>query len=286
VNPRAAAIAELVLWIGYLHWHFRTRGRVAPPEPIIKNFHNIECRAAVLAFDLTEPVLDAQEGSPTRGQPVTRWDGRTVKKHPVTGEDVPDETARVPLLSYVNPRPADWPEADFIVGNPPFIGTARMRDALGSWLGVGNDPVYTKSRCFAPFPFPTATEAQQTRIRDLVERLDAHRKRQPRKNSAPRTRPFGVRWQSVAATPLWQERSDAAGSPRRARAEPAPSPPAPPAHPKAASLPPHSIALTAKEREIPEHGLVTVLRQLHDDLAAAVAEASALPPTATDDATS
>jgi hypothetical protein len=70
-------------------------------------------------------VLDAS------GQPVTRWDGRTMKKHPVTGEDVPDETARVPLRSYVNPRPADWPESDFIVGNPPFIGTARMRDALG-----------------------------------------------------------------------------------------------------------------------------------------------------------
>ena len=27
INPRAAAIAELVLWIGYLQWHFRTRGQ-------------------------------------------------------------------------------------------------------------------------------------------------------------------------------------------------------------------------------------------------------------------
>ena len=125
VNPRAAAIAELVLWIGYLQWHFRTRGRVAPPEPIIKAFRNIECRDAVLAFDRTAPVLDAE------GRPVTRWDGRMTKAHPVTGEEVPDETARVPLLAYENPRPAAWPEADFIVGNPPFIGTARMRDALG-----------------------------------------------------------------------------------------------------------------------------------------------------------
>lgn len=124
VNPRAAAIAELVLWIGYLQWHFRTRGRVAPPEPIIKNFHNIENRDAVLAYDRTEPVLDGQ------GQPVTRWDGRTMKKHPVTGEDVPDETARVPLLSYVNPRPAEWPQADFIVGNPPYIGVRRLRTTI------------------------------------------------------------------------------------------------------------------------------------------------------------
>ncbi len=125
VNPRAAAIAELVLWIGYLQWHFRTRGRVTPPEPIIKNFHNIECRDAVLAWDRFEPVLDDQ------GKPVTRWDGRTTKKHPVTGEDVPDDTKRVPLLNYVNPRPAEWPQADFIVGNPPFIGKGKVRDALG-----------------------------------------------------------------------------------------------------------------------------------------------------------
>lgn len=125
VNPRAAAIAELVLWIGYLQWHFRTRGRVAPPEPIIKNFHNIECRDAVLAWDATKPMLDAH------GQLVTRWDGRTMKTHPVTGEDVPDETVRVPLLSYVNARPAIWPQAEFIVGNPPFIGSKRMRECLG-----------------------------------------------------------------------------------------------------------------------------------------------------------
>ena len=125
VNPRAAAIAELVLWIGYLQWHFRTRGRVTPPEPIIKNFRNIECRDAVLAYDRTAPTLYAS------GQPVTRWDGRTMKKHPVTGEDVPDETARVPLLDYVNPRPAEWPQSDFIVGNPPFIGAKYMRDSLG-----------------------------------------------------------------------------------------------------------------------------------------------------------
>jgi type II restriction/modification system DNA methylase subunit YeeA len=51
INPRAAAIAELVLWIGYLQWHFRTHGRVNPPEPVIKNFKNIECRDAVLSGD-------------------------------------------------------------------------------------------------------------------------------------------------------------------------------------------------------------------------------------------
>ncbi len=38
INPRAVAIAELVLWIGYLQWHFRTRGRTMPAEPVLKIF--------------------------------------------------------------------------------------------------------------------------------------------------------------------------------------------------------------------------------------------------------
>ena len=60
VNPWAAAIAELVLWIGYLQWHLRTRGDAAGlPEPILRNLHNIECRDAVLAWDAVEPLLDA-----------------------------------------------------------------------------------------------------------------------------------------------------------------------------------------------------------------------------------
>jgi hypothetical protein len=42
-------------------------------------------------------------------------------------------------------------------------------------------------------------------------------------------------------------------------------------------------ALTAKEQVTHEEGLVSVLRQLHDDLDAAVASAYGLPVTATDD---
>jgi hypothetical protein len=66
LNPRAAAIADLVLWIGYLQWHFRTRGEAIPQEPVLKKFHNIEHRDAVLEYDSVEPVTDAS------GQPVTR----------------------------------------------------------------------------------------------------------------------------------------------------------------------------------------------------------------------
>ncbi len=125
INPRAAEIAEMVLWIGYLQWHFRTRGHVMPPQPVLKDFHNIECRDAVLAYERVEFVTDE------RGVPLTRWDGITTKQHPVTGQDVPDESARIPLERYVRPRIAAWPATDFVVGNPPFIGNKRMRAALG-----------------------------------------------------------------------------------------------------------------------------------------------------------
>jgi hypothetical protein len=48
----------------------------------------------------------------------------------------------------------------------------------GGRMGVGNDPRYISDSVFLPFPFPDCTEDQKQAIRDLAERLDAHRKRQ------------------------------------------------------------------------------------------------------------
>lgn len=94
-NRRAVAIADLVLWIGHLQWHFRTRG-IAPREPILERLDHIYKRDAVLNWD---------------GWPVPQWrDGR---------EALP------------NPRRPEWPEAEFIVGNPPFIGGKDLRARLG-----------------------------------------------------------------------------------------------------------------------------------------------------------
>jgi hypothetical protein len=125
INPRAAEIAELVLWIGYLQWHFRTSGDARPPIPVLRAFKNIVCKDAVLEYDAVKPVIDKA------GQPVTRWDGVTMKIHPVTGLEVPDETAQVQELEYINARRATWTDADFVVGNPPFIGAGPMRATLG-----------------------------------------------------------------------------------------------------------------------------------------------------------
>ncbi len=95
LNPRAAAIAELVLWIGHLQWHVRTKGG-EPNEPILHAFHNIKAMDAVLTWD---------------GAPLPRFQA---------GRE-----------TYPNPRRPKWPEADFIVGNPPFIGGKDIRARMG-----------------------------------------------------------------------------------------------------------------------------------------------------------
>jgi hypothetical protein len=106
INPRAAAIAELVLWIGYLQWHFRTKGG-QPEPPILKKFKNIEEKNAVLTWD-GYPALQVIDGKE----------------------------------AYPNPKRPTWPEAEFIVGNPPFIGgkdiRGRLGDALAEALWVAN----------------------------------------------------------------------------------------------------------------------------------------------------
>jgi SAM-dependent methyltransferase len=109
INPRAAAIAELVLWIGYLQWHFRIKGGM-PGEPILRAFHNIIVRDAIL--EATRVLRRHDDGTPVV---VIDTDGRQVEAY-----------------SYDNPRRPDWPDAEFIVGNPPFIGKGEpMREALG-----------------------------------------------------------------------------------------------------------------------------------------------------------
>jgi hypothetical protein len=126
LNPHAAAITDLVLWIGYLQWYFRTWGASStPPEPVINRFHNIEYRDALLSWDSIDAVVDAA------GKSVTQWDGVTRKRHPVTGEEVPDEAARRTVWKYNGAKRADWPSADFIVGNPPFLGNWRIRGEMG-----------------------------------------------------------------------------------------------------------------------------------------------------------
>ncbi|MBA2918710.1 class I SAM-dependent DNA methyltransferase [Sphingomonas sp. MAH-20] len=93
LNPRAAAIAELVLWLGYLQWQLRNGGAIS--DPVLERLDNIKALDAVLAHDPERPKSDG------------------------SGTELP------------NPRRPEWPEADYIVGNPPFIGGKDIRARLG-----------------------------------------------------------------------------------------------------------------------------------------------------------
>ena len=126
INPRAAAIAQLVLWIGYLQWHFRVNGEGRmPTEPVLRDVRTIENRDALIDWDKRVRAIDES------GKPLTRWDGETMKLHPVTRKKVPDDDAKVEVWRYVNPKAAKWPKADFIVGNPPYIGVRKINQRLG-----------------------------------------------------------------------------------------------------------------------------------------------------------
>ncbi|WP_209348162.1 DNA methyltransferase [Pontixanthobacter sp. CEM42] len=125
INPRAVPIADLVLWIGFLKWQLRTVEVKDLPEPILHAYGTVKQQDAILAYDKQE-LLRNEDGTP-----MTRWDGETMKLHPITGEEIPDPDAQMELYTYENPRRADWPEVEFIVGNPPFIGGKDMRAELG-----------------------------------------------------------------------------------------------------------------------------------------------------------
>ncbi len=106
LNPRAAAIAELVIWIGALQQHYRIK-KEHPPEPILKAFKNIN------------------SGGRNGFDAVLTWDGYPAPQfETIQGE----RTETAPKA-----RRPEWPEAEFIVGNPPFIGGKDIRSELGDF---------------------------------------------------------------------------------------------------------------------------------------------------------
>ncbi|MDQ5835563.1 MAG: DUF4423 domain-containing protein, partial [Acidobacteriota bacterium] len=115
--------------------------------------------------------------------------------------------------------------------------------ALAAGGTLEDRPVYNKTRCFDPFPFPACTEQQKARIRELGEALDTHRKRQQAQHP------------TLTITEMYNVLE------KLRRGEP----------------------LTERERATHEQGLVSVLRQIHDDLDAAVFDAYGWPATLSDE---
>jgi hypothetical protein len=119
VQPWAREIAELTLWIGF-HQFWRAHHAEQPGEPILRDTGTLEHRDAVLAWSGTRHDPSRDRPDPTPRVP-----------HPVTGELVPDPAARLRYHVHEGAAPAPWPEADFIVGNPPYLGKGRQRELLG-----------------------------------------------------------------------------------------------------------------------------------------------------------
>ena len=79
INPYAAELARVSVWIGEIQW-MRRHGFAESRNPVLKPLDTIECRDAILTPDNTE---------------------------------------------------ADWPEADVVIGNPPFLGGKLLIANLG-----------------------------------------------------------------------------------------------------------------------------------------------------------
>lgn len=79
LNPYAAELARVTVWIGEIQW-MRRNGFSIPSHPVLRPLSTIECRDAALAED---------------------------------------------------GKRAEWPRANAIIGNPPFLGGKLMRTSLG-----------------------------------------------------------------------------------------------------------------------------------------------------------
>ena len=113
--------------------------------------------------------------------------------------------------------------------------------ALATGGTLEDRPVYNTTCCFEPFPFPAATEAQRERIRTLGQALDAHRRRQQQLHP------------TLTITGMYNVLEKL-----RANQD-----------------------LNDEERTIHQQGLVSVLRDIHDDLDAAVLDAYGWPANLT-----
>jgi type II restriction/modification system DNA methylase subunit YeeA len=102
LNPYAAELARVTVWIGEIQWML-AHGYSLRRDPILQPLDHIENRDAVLDLMLgTDITFRDEQGNikGTKGQ------------------------------ACASAEP-EWPSADAIVGNPPFLGDKKMRAELG-----------------------------------------------------------------------------------------------------------------------------------------------------------
>ena len=128
INEFAAELARVTVWIGDIQW-CRRNGYPHAINPILKPLDGIEHRDALLTFTPAVAVIPAPTVIPEAliGNPAPT--SNQASKANLTDEL--DSRRRgndgAPLVSE-----AEWPTADVIVGNPPFLGDKVMRSELGA----------------------------------------------------------------------------------------------------------------------------------------------------------
>jgi type II restriction/modification system DNA methylase subunit YeeA len=105
INPYAFELAQVSVQIGYLQWR-RDNGFDNDRTPVLQNLDGFQNEDALLV-------------------PHFRSKAKTLKEAQA-GEHAGDDA-----LKFYTER--EWPEADAIVGNPPFLGDKLMRGELGDY---------------------------------------------------------------------------------------------------------------------------------------------------------
>ncbi len=131
LNPYAAELARVSVWIGEIQW-MRRNGFDAAKNPILRPLETIECRDAVLDWcdadagtdpGLTPALSPSSPRPPSRGPADLSAAAHSGTPDQVRGDG---EGSGRPI-----PVRATWPEADVVIGNPPFLGNKKMIGELG-----------------------------------------------------------------------------------------------------------------------------------------------------------
>ena len=141
---------------------------------------------------------------------------------------------------------------------------------------LGPTPRYNKSLCFDPFPFPDASESQRAAIVRIAEALDKHRKDvQAAHPEITLTQMYNVLEKVRAGTMPSPPLRGPSPMLRTGEGENAMPSPVPLGMGEGAQR--ADEGLTPDEKLIFDRGLILILRELHEELDAAVAEAYGWP---------
>ncbi|MDR3452808.1 MAG: hypothetical protein P4L96_08400 [Rhodoferax sp.] len=151
LNEYAAELARVTVWIGELQWRM-AHGYEFKTNPVLEPLDHIECRDALLCYSahsvggseaqagqtpgahtlrfLKSPPTSAPPAPPSGGAAVETGGGTTTEEETGSDRDFAQRNSGSDSVSS-GVSEANWPRADVVIGNPPFLGDKKMRGELG-----------------------------------------------------------------------------------------------------------------------------------------------------------